>query len=191
MSTQSGEYEVWPKGDAIDVMIAHHMTVRDQLQRLRAIDAGVRTHDPESLDEASRLALAALDLLGREGELHAFDEEGLLFPKLRAAIGSNDSALGEALDRLDAEHDVLRPLWGRLEGHLTRLTTGDDPVSVRDLHDARVELEECALQHLRFEERIVYPEARRILGADALREMMFEMREHRRRPSLRAFAALP
>src|SRR5512140_2552717 len=186
---QSGEYEVWPHKDAIDAMIAHHMTVRAQLQRLRAIDFDVHQRDPESIEEAGRLAFAAIEHLGREGELHAFDEEGLLFPKMRAAMGPDDSTLAEALERVDAEHVVLRPLWQRLESYLRNLTMTDEPVSLRDLHDVRLELEECVLQHLRFEERIVYPEARRILGPEVLRDMMGEMRAHRRRPSERAFAA--
>jgi hemerythrin-like domain-containing protein len=190
MKEQSGEFEVWPHGDAIDVMLAHHLVVREQLQHLRAIDFDVALRDADALEEATRLATTAIDLFGREGELHAFDEEGLLFPTMREAIGGTDSAILEALDRVDAEHDVLRPVWSRLEGYLSRLTT-DEAFSVRDLHDARQELEECVLQHLRFEERIVYPEARRLLGPELLREMLMRMRAHRRSPSERAFVAVP
>ncbi len=188
---RSGEYDAWPHKDAIDVMTAHHLAVRGQLQRLRAIDFDLHRHEPESLAEAAELATAAIDLLGREGELHAFDEEALLFPKLREAVSPGDGVLLEALDRLESEHLVLRPLWPRLEHHLTRLKAIDGPVSVRDLHEARLELEEHVLQHLHFEERFVYAEARRLLGHEVLRHMMTEMRAHRRCPSARPFAALP
>ena len=190
MKEQSGEFEVWPHGDAIDVMLAHHLVVREQLQHLRALDFDVAQRDADSLDEAVHLATTAIDLLGREGELHAFDEEALLFPTMREALGGSESAILEALDRVDAEHEVLRPLWSRLETYLSRLTT-DEAFSVGDLHLVRQELEECVLQHLHFEERIVYPEARRLLGPELLREMLIRMRAHRRMPSERAFVAVP
>ena len=190
MGSGSGEYLVWPYTDAIEVMIAHHLSLRTELGRLRAIDSDVQRRDPESLEDAALLARAAIDLFGSAGELHAFDEEALLFPRLREACGSGELAVVETLDRVEAEHAELRPLWPRLERYLTRLSA-DEPVSVRDLHESRLELEECVIAHMRFEELFVYPAARRVLGPDVLRDMMDEMRAHRRCPSVRPFAAIP
>lgn len=189
---ESGEFETCPYADAIEMMLAYHLRVREQLARLRAIDLDAQDGEPDALEEAARLAASALDLFGREGELHAFDEDGLLFPRLREALGSSESAVTDALDAVEEEHVVLRPLWPPLAWHLNKLSVPpDEPVSLRDLHEARLALAGCVLPHMQFEERYVYPAARRILGAEELRRMVGEMREHRRSPtSVRPFAAL-
>jgi hemerythrin-like domain-containing protein len=189
--TKSGEIEAWPYADAIDVMLAHHAGLRVELGRLRAIDDDLEKRDFDSLGDAAQRATMAIDLFGRAGELHEFDEEELLFPKLRAAIGQGEEGLAEALDRALAENVALQPLWPRLAGHLTRLAGADEPVSLRDLRESRLQFEECMLQHLRFEERFVYPAARRLLDPEVLQDMMVEMRAHRRYPSERAIRATP
>jgi hemerythrin-like domain-containing protein len=188
---ESGEFETCPYDDAIEMMLAHHLRVREQLVRLKAIDAEVTSYDPDALRDAADLATAAIDLFGREGELHAFDEDGLFFPRMREAARAGDSAVLDALDTVDEEHKLLRPLWPRLAFYLTRLAVPDEPVSLRDFREARLELTGCVLPHLHFEERYVYPAARRLLGPTVLREMVGEMRAHRRSPSDRAFSATP
>src|SRR5947209_8479909 len=108
---RSGEFETCPFGDAIEMMVAYHSKVRQQLARLRVIDDDVANGDPESLQEAAEIAAETIDLFGREGELHAFDEDGLLFARMRAAAGPDDSGVLEALAAVDEEHVLLRPLW--------------------------------------------------------------------------------
>ena len=188
---QSGEFETCPYGDAIEMMVAYHAKVRHQLARLRAIDDDVAFGEPESLEQAAMIAAAAIDLFGREGELHAFDEDGLLFARMREAAASEDTAIVEALDAVEEEHKLLRPLWPRLDFYLARIALPDEPVSLREFREARLELTGCVLPHLHFEERYVYPAAGRLLGPDVLRQMVSEMRAHRSRPSERSFASTP
>lgn len=191
MSELASELETWPYRDAIDVMVSYHRGLRAELTRLRAIDNDVLIRDPESIQDAAHLAAEAIDLIGREGQLHAFDEDGVLFPRLREAVGTGDSGLREALERIDAEHVALMPLWPRLERCLAGLCVPDEPVSLRDLHDARLELEALVIPHMHFEERFVYPAARRLLGPTEMRDMMYAMRAHRGRPSEGGFSPLP
>ena len=196
MSVSHSEFEPTSKDsashvDAIGVMVAHHIKLRAHLVRLSTIDADMQRRDGESLDDAAELAAAALDVFGREGQLHSFDEDALLFPQLRETLGPADVAVRDALDRVDAEHTEMVTLWPRLECWLTRLLLPDEMVSLTDFHDARLALEARFLPHLQFEERVIYPAARRLLGEVRLHEMMISMLAHRARPSQGKMLALP
>ena len=180
-----------PRADAIDMMVGHHTKLRAHLVRLSTIDADMRRRDGESLEDAAELAAAAIDVFEREGQLHSFDEDTLLFPRLRAALGPADVAERDALDRAEAEHAEMVPLWPRLERWLARLLIPDEMVSLFAFHEARLALEARFLPHLQFEERVIYPAARRLLGDAKLREMMVLMLAHRARPSQAKLLALP
>jgi hypothetical protein len=79
-----------------------------------------------------RLALRTLDFLNAELEVHIRKEEEPLFPRLKAALPSDD----RLVDEMIAEHDQVRMKRERVRGVLEEMLNGDDHVEFRELRAA-------------------------------------------------------
>ena len=110
-----------------------------------------------SADDRREAAGAFLDFFARDTRLHFRDEEEGLFPLLAADERSTD-----LLARALVEHQRLRALVSELEGELA-----DGEVSAARMERLGNALEE----HIRFEERILFPHIEEVTPEDVLRRL--------------------
>jgi len=136
------------------------------------------------LDEEGVSALRTAQRYFREGApRHTEDEEDSLFPRLRE-LGRDDlSELLDAADRLERQHDEAELLHASVDARVDRwldagrLSSADAEAMAADLE----ELDRLYTEHIAFEDKVLFPAAARVLGADALRRIGEEMAARRGR----------
>lgn len=155
----------------IDAMLACHDRIRRFLDGARRLAAVSDPLDPQAPDAATRCARYF-----REGvPLHALDEDASLAPKLRPLVAGE---LNTALDRVAAEHDVIHAAIEDLLWELDPIAAGGPvPESLRDRVEALAAVFE---PHLKLEEEVIFPEARRLLSPELCSALRLEMVERRR-----------
>jgi len=133
----------------------------------------------KSLSEEEAAAVnAALNYFRAGGRRHTADEEESLFPRLRGA--SNSNALDE-LDRLEGDHERANELHEEVERLFLKwiesgwLVKDDEKM----LLNATGELECIYKIHIKVEEEVVFPQAARTLGQQAIAAMGEEFRARR------------
>jgi mannose-6-phosphate isomerase-like protein (cupin superfamily) len=127
----------------------HHGLV--QARRLRRAASG-------DAQELSAAAAAFLDFFGREAAAHFREEEELLFPLLAAVSAPAPPELAEAL----VQHARLRALADRLRGELER--------GAVEAATAQ-ELGELLEEHIRLEERRLFPLLEEAVSDEELRAL--------------------
>jgi hemerythrin-like domain-containing protein len=130
-----------------------------------ALEEAVARRDMET-------AMDVAAFFARQGRRHEEDEELSLFPRLR-----ENRDLDAALARLEAEHAEHAELVARLEATLAGRGEGDLWESLRTIGGALVASYRA---HIDREEREVFPQAQRILGAESRASMHAEMQSRRR-----------
>ena len=144
----------------LEMLEACHGRIRDQCETLRRLAA----HLPHrgSDNQAREAAVAVIRYFDTAGELHHFDEERDLLPRMMAAARGEEAArIGQCVERLHADHHAMREAWRALRTKLERITRGER-VSLQES-----EVGEFAARydaHIAFEEETVLPFARALLG---------------------------
>lgn len=113
---------------------------------------------------------------GRQVRRHEEDEEGSLFPRL-AAAGPSDEVRA-TLERLSAEHREHEALHRRLEDALAGRVEGDAWTEIARIADL---VTRAYRSHIEDEEKVLFPAARALLGADDLAAIRSEMDARRGR----------
>ena len=128
--------------------------------------------------EESEAIEAALHYFSESGPRHNSDEEDSLFPRLRAGEGKD--VLAE-VDRLEGEHAEAEALHHETAELYTRwMAEGSLQGSDRTrLHAATARLEAIYGEHIRIEEQVVFPRAKKVLDRSAVAEMGKEFRRRR------------
>lgn len=145
----------------------------------RMLDLLVRLRDHVAKNGCdAQAAAAAVDVM-RYFDLaapqHHLDEERHVFP---AVLALHDLRMDLLVDRLRQEHLDMEKLWGQVRQALERVAQADaknvTPFSDEDQAgmDAFVSIYK---EHIRNEEDLVYPEARRSLDAEQLSAMSQDM----------------
>jgi len=136
------------------------------------------------LDEEGANALRTAQRYFREGApRHTEDEEHSLFPRLRELERDDLRELLEAADRLERQHDEAELLHASVDARVDRwldagrLSSADAEAMAADLE----ELDRLYTEHIAFEDKVLFPAAARVLGADALRRIGEEMAARRGR----------
>lgn len=136
------------------------------------------------LDEEGASALRSAQRYFREAApRHTEDEEDSLFPRLRELDRDDLGELLEAADRLEQQHDVAERLHASVDARVDRwldagrLSDDDARAMASDLE----ELDRLYTEHIAFEDKVLFPAAARVLGADALRRIGQEMAARRGR----------
>jgi hemerythrin-like domain-containing protein len=151
-----------------------HRRIEHFLRALTAI-AAERSADPLSPGRRSELD-AALTYFAVAAPRHTADEEESLFPRLRAAAGSEDtvSRLEHDHEEAVAHHAAVDAIGRRW---LAAGTLGDD--ERRRLRGHLAALDLIYREHIAIEDHEVFPAAARLLGANDLREIGREMMARR------------
>lgn len=121
---------------------------------------------------------AALRYFRESGPRHNKDEEDSLFPRLRAGEGKDVLA---QVDRLEGEHRVAEVLHEETaELYLRWMAEGNlNGADCNRLRTATAGLEAIYWEHIRIEEEVVFPRAKRVLGTDAVAAMGEEFKKRR------------
>jgi hemerythrin-like domain-containing protein len=136
------------------------------------------------LDEEGVSALRTAQRYFREAApRHTEDEEDSLFPRLRELERDDLGELLEAADQLEQQHDVAERLHASVDARVNRwLDAGRlSPADAQALASNLEELDRLYTEHIAFEDKVLFPAAARVLGADALRRIGEEMAARRGR----------
>lgn len=146
-----------PEFEALDSF--HHEVLAKLKLALRLVDhlcqAGV--------DAAARtMAGEILDFFSATAREHHAEEERVVFPLLLVRDdGSEDAELALHVKRLQQDHGWLEADWLALAPQLTAIAQGCSWYNLEALRTAFVMFTELNLDHLEFEESLIYPEAKR------------------------------
>ncbi len=119
-----------------------------------------------------------LDYLTRELPLHANDEDKGLFPLLRARCLAEDG-VEAILEQLDWEHTVDKLLARALVGDLRAVADQKGPDAPGNLFDNLHRFGDAQQRHVRWENIVLVPLARRRLEADDLTALGRDMAARR------------
>lgn len=126
-----------------------------------------------SAQAAARDVLRYFDIAA---PLHHEDEEKHVFPRLE---GSSDTALRNAIARLQGEHVAMAARWHEARAALEALAEGRIAAFAPAQQAALAAFAAGYAEHILLEETLVYPAARAAMDAAALRDMGMEMRRRR------------
>lgn len=153
------------------VIDRHHVYARRQLVVIRALLAELSEAQENRHPELSRVR-ALFKVLRQELLFHMDKEEVSVFPRIIRAEAaacpedprpaSDPGAVGDDVSMLQHEHDDLCTLLDEVRAATNDYTPPVDACeSLRTLHRALKELEEDLLQHICFEDNVLFPRALR------------------------------
>ena len=117
--------------------------------------------------EARAAAARIAAFFGQTAAQHHEHEERHVFPAL---LASRDPELARAVKHLRDDHERLDELWMALEPHVLAIASGYE-IRLDTLASAARAFTTLHRRHIRLEESLAYPAARRELGEDGCREM--------------------
>jgi iron-sulfur cluster repair protein YtfE (RIC family) len=172
-----------PARDGVTLLIDFHQRIRAELSTLAAIAADLVRHDADAILEAADLAEQIVSTFGREGRLHARDEEESLFPRLGARLVLEpDDEVEQALALAIEEHAHPDAIWLRVRAWLWQVRAPDGIVSIDQFAAEVRALAACYGPHLEREERILFPAAQRLLQPEERLVIAEEVDARRRAP---------
>lgn len=158
--------------DAIDFLLECHARIRRFCELARNVAAADETVPPNEVADATRRLLR---YFGESLPMHALDEDRTLTPRLLPVAPLE---LAEALERQARDHvesdgilTELQPMWEALSHvrEVDRVRQAELALALQQHFDA----------HLRLEEEVIFPAARRLLSPEAIIEVGAEMRARR------------
>ena len=121
---------------------------------------------------------ASLRYFQESGPRHNSDEEDSLFPRLRAGEGKDVLAEVNRLEREHFEAEALHKESAELYAQWMADGELQGPDRSR-LRAATTRLEQIYREHIRIEEEVVFPRAKKVLDRSAVAEMGQEFRKRR------------
>ncbi len=121
---------------------------------------------------------ASLQYFRAGGQRHNADEEQSLFPRLRAACGSEDA---HAISGLENDHEHAGALHASVEELYTSwIRSGLLSEDQREkLSSMTKQLKELYQRHIQLEEQVVFPHAAKVLDTESIAAMGQEFRARR------------
>jgi len=147
--------------DPLDAILAEHQRQIALLDALKALLERLEEHS------AAAEAKVLLRYLAEDLPLHMADEEEDLFPRLERRCRPEHGIRG-ILDQLSREHDLDSDLSAFLIEDLTRVADGLGLAHLTRLSLNASAFAETHRRHLDWENRVVLPLARELLGAEDL-----------------------
>jgi len=141
---------------ALAVIEAEHRNMRRVASALSALAKRLAT--AANADDLHTVALIADYLDAFPARYHHPKESGLLFAQIRRRSGEG----GETLDRLDREHKVVPRQVARIRA-LAATVSANDQASVARLIEESARFCATLEEHMRLEEEVALPLARRVL----------------------------
>jgi hemerythrin-like domain-containing protein len=144
----------------LEMLAACHERIETQLGTLERLGPHLEAKGCDA--EARSAAQAVLHYFDSGGALHHQDEDGDLFPLLRArAAAQGRDEIAAAVEELEREHETMEAQWRRLRERLLAIARGE----------ARLDAEEVMRfawlyrRHLDRESAVLMPFAREALDA--------------------------
>ena len=103
-------------GDPLQHLVACQERIEQHLQMLERAVGALRSAQEDERRQAREALSKALSFLKTMGTLHTQDEEDSLFPRLRAYLGDDPSALGELMAMLETQHREKEGVYAELAG---------------------------------------------------------------------------
>ena len=155
----------------VDHLMACHRRIEQRLDTL------VTAADHLSVDRIHALQAIAksIQFLDSNGVMHTEDEESSLFPRLRPKLSDQERAFVEALEQQHTEADAI---YSELKAMVARDIP--DPAGYRQCAER---LRAFYRDHIRFEDQVLTPIARRLLTGAETADMAAEMRTRRGQPN--------
>lgn len=115
------------------------------------------------------------------GDRHRQDEEGSLFPRLRARERELGSRMRDVLDALESEHRIAETVHGDFREAVESLRRDGlaSPAEAERLASCVSALATLYRSHMAFENEVIFPVAPRILDSAELVSLGDEMRARR------------
>lgn len=155
------------RDDPLDGLESCHERIEERLARLENLGAHLATRGPDGI--AKSTARDAVRYFEGEGARHHADEDGDLFPLLRARAGAlGRIEIAAAIDELEREHGVMARQWQRLRHKLDAVVAGGSPAFDED------EIARFAWiyrRHIERETRLLVPFAREALTPEERAEL--------------------
>lgn len=158
-----------------------HGRLRVVLEQLRALTSDVTGQG------AAVVAVEVASFLNGPVRGHDNDEEAALLPRLRAAAERRGGHVVEVEKCVRDHRDVHRRIDALLP-HLWALGKGD-LVDMDELHNDAKALQSYFAEHLRMEETVLFPLARRILAPSELAAVGHDLEERERARERSALSA--
>ncbi len=129
-------------------------------------------------DEEREAVDASLNYFRVGGVRHTADEEESLFPRIRTQCSPNESA---ELGGLESDHQRANELHTVVEDLYRKWIVADglNVVEEEKILGATEELRLLYEEHIKIEERVVFPHAARVLSGPAIAAIGREFRERR------------
>ena len=129
-------------------------------------------------DEESAAVQAALEYFHVGGQRHNADEEQSLFPRLREASAGEEFT---EIHGLESDHQDASKLHETVEQLYAKWITGGelDAKEQNDLQSATGQLKRLYEEHIRTEEKVVFPRAAKVLNQHAIQAIGQEFRARR------------
>jgi len=156
-----------------DMLEACHERVERMLDLLTRLRAHVDTNGCDA--QAAAAAVDVMRYFDLAAPLHHQDEELHVFPTV---LKMQSDRLDLLVCRLRQEHLAMEKLWGQARQALARVadSEGQNKTPFSDADQASMDAFVAIYKdHIRAEEDLVYPEARRALDADQLSAMSRDM----------------
>lgn len=137
--------------------------------------------DQPITDETRRALGSALRYFGQAAPKHTADEEGSLFPRLRQMGDPEIQSAFGTLDKLEADHRWAEPLHAEVERlGVQYLETGLLSASeVESYRTSIASLVSMYKQHIRVEDELIFPLAKRLLSERDKSAIATEMADRR------------
>ncbi len=153
----------------------------ERVERMLDLLTRLRKHVAKNGCDA-QAAAAAVDVMryfDLAAPLHHQDEELHVFP---AVLAICNDPLDLLVFRLRQEHLEMESLWGRVRLALARVAQKDAPTQVLFSQAEQTDMGEFVAiykDHIRSEEDLVFPEARRVLNPEQIEAISKEMMRRR------------
>ena len=144
-----------------DALDACHQQVIAHLQLLARLTHHLDQHGVD--DEARRLARASLQFFSETARQHHLDEERSVFPAL---LAGTDDKLIQQVRHLQLDHGWLEEDWQQLAMPISAIADGYAWYEADGLRHGIEVFTALYHDHIGLEESLIYPEARRALGAE-------------------------
>jgi iron-sulfur cluster repair protein YtfE (RIC family) len=179
---QVGEDQMGDEPECVHILLIEHETCRENL--LSATSAASRG----ALELAAEQSWLLLEYLENGLETHISKEEGPLFPRLKAALPTDD----RLIDEMVAEHDPIRMKRDDLRAVLDHLMPAHDDLresrsalraaleqgpSLRALKEATATVAAKLGVHFENEETLVFPLVPTLVDGEQQAQIVREMRD--------------
>ncbi|WP_157271364.1 hemerythrin domain-containing protein [Azohydromonas aeria] len=152
-----------PAVPLIDPMTALDLTHREVLVQIGRLQELLARIENDGADAQTRALAAEIEaFFSGHARKHHEDEEEQVFPLL---LAQGDAELVQQVKRLQQDHGWLEEDWLELGPQLAGLAAGYSGYDVDLLRHGVAVFADLYLEHISLEEGLVFPAARKLLGA--------------------------